>query len=226
MKKLIYLFFVVFMVPTIVLAKNYDIDSQKMHIDFNDDWTVFTRENLENNEYLDDFNVTYDYINRLFYDNDIFIDAIYQDRSLELFLRVKSVQDVDNISGYNDEKLNNLASALGKKVKASKYYVFKNDYNYIVTEYKDSDYNILSYYTIVEGKGYTFTVQTKSNITESNKKQLKDIISTVKFDVKVIKNEKINYKLIAEILVLAVVILIIILKIMKRNNQKKGLQEL
>ena len=226
MKKLIYLFFVVFMVPTIVLAKNYDIDSQKMHIDFNDDWTVFTRENLENNEYLDDFNVTYDYINRLFYDNDIFIDAIYQDRSLELFLRVKSVQDVDNISGYNDEKLNNLASALGKKVKASKYYVFKNDYNYIVTEYKDSDYNILSYYTIVEGKGYTFTVQTKSDITESNKKQLKDIISTVKFDVKVIKNEKINYKLIAEILVLAVVILIIVLKIMKRNNQKKGLQEL
>ena len=226
MKKLIYLFFVVFMVPTIVLAKNYDIDSQKMHIDFNDDWTVFTRENLENNEYLDDFNVTYDYINRLFYDNDIFIDAIYQDRSLELFLRVKSVQDIDNIAGYNDEKLNNLASALGKKVKASKYYVFKNDYNYIVTEYKDSDYNILSYYTIVEGKGYTFTVQTKSDITESNKKQLKDIISTVKFDVKVIKNEKINYKLIAEILVLAVVILIIVLKIMKRNNQKKGLQEL
>ena len=226
MKKLIYMFFVVFMVPTIVLAKNYDIDSQKMHIDFNDDWTVFTRENLENNEYLDDFNVTYDYINRLFYDNDIFIDAIYQDRSLELFLRVKSVQDIDNIAGYNDEKLNNLASALGKKVKASKYYVFKNDYNYIVTEYKDSDYNILSYYTIVEGKGYTFTVQTKSDITESNKKQLKDIISTVKFDVKVIKNEKINYKLIAEILVLAVVILIIVLKIMKRNNQKKGLQEL
>ena len=226
MKKLLYIIFVVFMVPTIVLAKNYDITSQKLHIDFNDDWTVFTRENLENNPYLDDFNVTYDYINKLFYDNDIFIDAIYQDRALELFLRVKSVQDVDNISNYNDEKLNNLASALGKKVKASKYYVFKNDYNYIVTEYKDAGYNILSYYTIVEGKGYTFSVQTKNEITESNKKQMSDIISTAKFDIEVKKQNKINYKILAEILLLVVVILIIVLKLMKRNQQKKGLQEL
>ena len=139
MKKSLYILFVVFMVPTVVFAQNYDITSQKLHIDLNEDWTVFTRENLENNEYLDDFNVTYDYLNKLFYDNDIFMDAIYQDRSLELFLRVKSVQDIDNISNYNDEKLNNLASALGKKVKASKQYVFKNDYNYIVTEYRSKE---------------------------------------------------------------------------------------
>ena len=226
MKKLLYILFVVFMVPTVVFAQNYDITSQKLHIDLNEDWTVFTRENLENNEYLDDFNVTYDYLNKLFYDNDIFIDAIYQDRSLELFLRVKSVQDIDNISNYNDEKLNNLASALAKKVKASKYDIFKNDYNYIVTEYKDTGYNILSYYTIVNGKGYTFSVQTKNDITDTNRKQLDDIISSVKFDVKVTKKEKINYKIIAEVVLLVVVILIIILKIMKRNNQKKGLQEL
>lgn len=226
MRKILYTLLVIFIFPTIVFAKNYDITSQKLHIDFNDDWTVFTRENLENNPYLDDFNLTYDYLNKLFYDNDIFIDAIYQDKSIEMFLRVKSVQDINNISNYNDEKLDNLASTLAKKVKASKYYVLKNDYNFIVTEYKDADYNILSYYTIVNSKGYTFSVQSKNEITDTNKEHINNIISSIKYDVKLTKTEKINYKLIVEIFILVIVILIIVLKIIKRNNQKNGLQEL
>ena len=226
MKRIILLITIISLFPIIVIAKTYDMPDEKMHITFNDDWTVFTRENLENNTQLDDFNLTYDYMKRVFFNNDIYIDGIYQDKTLELFLRIKNVKDIDNIANYNDEKLENIANTLGEKANADKSYVFKNKYNYIVTEYKDGNYNILSYYTIINSKGYTYTIQTTNSITDKEKKIMKEIIETITYDVTIKKEKELNVRVLAEIFIIIVIVLIILLNIFKRISKRNGLKEL
>ena len=63
------------------------------------------------------------------------------------------------------------------------YKIYGNKYKYIEFEYTDLGYNIYQFYTIINGKGYNFTVQKVNPINEEDKTLIKGMIDTVSFKI-------------------------------------------
>lgn len=187
MKKIVIVFLLLIMlIPFGVKAKTYELDNLDMEITFSDDWYVFTRDNLENNSDLDYLGVSKEYMETVFENAEAYIDAAPKDFSVEFFLRIRNAEDVNNLSNYSDEDVEELAKEVAKLVETKEYTTYKNDYKYVITRYPDvldgQTYNIISYYTIVNGKGYTFTLQKIGELTEEEETIMKNIIDTVSYD--------------------------------------------
>lgn len=182
MKKIL-LFLCLFILPVIVNAKGYELDDINVRLEIGDDYYVFTRNNLEGNKELESLNVTKEYLGNLFLDNHIYMDILKKDLSSEMFLAMKDVKEINNLSNYEGKFIDKLGKELAKNVKASGFKVYNNQYKYILLEYPDKGYNIINYYTVINQKGYTFIFQKQGDISSSEKEEFKKVVDSATFKI-------------------------------------------
>lgn len=187
MKKVLCLLIsLVLFIPVNIYGKNVDLREINLTIDFNDDWYVFTRYNLDNNKDLETLGVTKDYMENFFNENEAYIDASPKELGTDFILRIKSVEDMNNLSNYPDDVVKEVAKEISKLVSSEDYKVYNNGKTkYAVVKYYDeaSKYNILTYYTVVNAQGYTFQIQKQSDITQTDETNMKTIMDSAIFNV-------------------------------------------
>lgn len=187
MKKVLCLLIsLVLFIPVNIYGKNVDLSEINLTIDFNDDWYVFTRYNLDNNKDLETLGVTKDYMENFFNENEAYIDASPKELGTDFILRIKSVEDMNNLSNYPDDVVKEVAKEISKLVSSEDYKVYNSGKNkYAVVKYYDeaSKYNILTYYTVVNAQGYTFQIQKQSDITQTDETNMKTIMDSATFNV-------------------------------------------
>lgn len=206
--------------PISVFSASYEIKDQNVTIELDDNWVVFTRDNISGNEKLAEMNISEEYMKNLLESNDAYMDAIYQEKALELFLRIKD-SDVDSIANYNEKQLNAIKDNFVKEAKASEGSVINNDYNYIYTKYLSGDYRILSYYTVVNRKGYTFTIQKLSDLNEEDKKIGDQIIGNIKFKVNEESKKTNSGKLKDSVIIIGAIVIVVGFLVFVANKSKK-----
>lgn len=187
MKKVLCLLIsLVLFIPVNIYGKNVDLSEINLTIDFNDDWYVFTRYNLDGNKDLETLGVTKDYMENFFNENEAYIDASPKELGTDFILRIKPVEDMNNLSNYPDDVVKEVAKEISKLVSSEDYKVYNNGKNkYAVVKYYDeaSKYNILTYYTVVNTQGYTFQIQKQSDITQTDETNMKTIMDSATFNV-------------------------------------------
>lgn len=173
------------LLPLTVFAQSYDIKEVNTHITFPDDWYVFTKENIKDNQVLKEINITEDYMNDFFKSNSAYIDAMPQNFTLEFVLRTKEVDKMNNLSNYTDEEVKEVATEFGKIVNSNNNDIYKTKYKYVESYYYDSTNKmyLASYYTVVNRLGYTFSVQKSEDFTNEEKLQIKEIINSISYDI-------------------------------------------
>lgn len=172
--------------PFNCLAQSYALLEKDITIDVPDDWYVFTRDNIKNNAELESLQIQYEYMKNMFESNYAYMDAfvIYDDgSSLEMFVRIKENNAIMNLSNYADEEVMELSGELAKNGGYSNYDVYVEDYKFAVSKYAQQDVNLIEYYTIVNGYGYTITFQKSNDYTGEEEKLIESIIDTIEFDV-------------------------------------------
>lgn len=175
--------------PLTAYASSFEVDETDLSIEIDDTyWYVFTRDNLRNNTELDDLGLTYDYMRDLMEENEAYINAILfysdSDKTLELFVRKRSVDGIENLSDYSDSEVLKLAEKLADKQGASDYSVYGEEYKFTRLEYYQSGYYIVEFTTVVNGDDYAFTFQTEEPFVSSEYSEINSIIDSIKFDVK------------------------------------------
>lgn len=178
-------------VPMLANAEEYKVDSD-MSIDLdNESWYVFTRDNIKDNEELDELGLTYDYMDNLFNTNSLYLDASIFDTEeesfIELLVRKKEIADVKNFSSYSNDEVLKFAKELSKRTGSTDYTVYEvNGYKFAYSKYLDKNvgYYVLEYCTMVNGFNYTITVQKPTEFTEEEETYIKSVIDTVKYNVK------------------------------------------
>lgn len=194
MKKIGYVFllFMVMMLPVLAKAEMYVVPETDVSITIDESqWYVFTRGNIKDNKELADLGISYDYMNNLFTSNNIYLDAALFDETddknnLELFIRVLPLTDeVGNLHTYSEKQIKVFGDGLlnSGKFNMTSYKIYGNKYKYIEFEYTDLGYNVYQFYTIINGKGYNFTIQKTKEFTEEDKTLVKSIIDTVTFKI-------------------------------------------
>ena len=172
--------------PLNCLAQSYTLFETDITIDVPDSWYVFTRDNIKDNAELESLQIQYEYMKNMFESNYAYMDAfvIYDDgSSLEMFVRVKENNAIMNLSNYSDEEVMELSGELADNGGYSNYDVYVEDYKFAVSKYAQQDVNLIEYYTIVNGYGYTITFQKLNNYTSEEEKLIESIIDTIEFDV-------------------------------------------
>ncbi len=183
MKKI--LFICLLFLPLIVFAKSYTI--KDMTVSFDRDWTVFTRDNIYNNKELTEMGLTSEYMEKLFKDNDIYIDAVIYNKetpteTIEYLFGIKPTDLERNLHKYTEKDLKELEEELIKEYKVSKHGIYNTGkYKYIYMIYKDNGLNVVDYYTVINGYGYTIKLQKVGDFTQEELNNLKKQVNTISY---------------------------------------------
>ena len=185
MKKIIMLLLIIF-TPVIILAKEYESSEINLKISVKDNLIVLTRDNLINNPDLAKLNITKEYMDNIMNANNIYLDIIKKDLSYEVLVVSPNTKlQFNNLMNATDEMLNDLKNELVKKTGSQISNVYKGKHNYIVVDYYDSKTNlyILTYYTVVNARSYNFQLQKKNEITDTDKKELLELVDSTEIKI-------------------------------------------
>lgn len=173
--------------PATVYARNYDVAETDLSFDMDDTyWYVFTRGNLENNSELAELGVSYDAMYSSMEENTAFVDAVlYYDTgdSIELFVRKTKVDQMVNLSNYDDDDVLEVAKAFAEKVGSSNYSIYQTQYKFVKLDYTDSGLSLCEYATVVNGENYTFTFQASKPFVGEEYDEIEAIMESVHFDI-------------------------------------------
>ena len=187
MKKLLFILICVFALITVAKATSYKIAETDVTVDLDSDWLVFTRDNIKDNADLKKYNITEEYMQGVFKNNNAYLDAVkFVDDSskvIEMFIRLTDNNKAINLSNYSDKEVKELAEEFGKEYNVENASVYKNNYKWVVLEHMDNGKYLEEYITIVNGKNYNLSFQNYREYTEEEKTYLKGIIDKAVFDV-------------------------------------------
>ena len=185
MKKIV--FICLLFLPLLVFAKSYTI--KDMTVSFDSEWTVFTRDNIENNKELANVGLTTEYIEDLFKKNDIYIDAVIINKqeptnTIEMLYAIKPTELNRNLHKYSEKELKELEEEMIKDFKVSDHGIYNTGkYKYVYMVYKDNGLNVCDYYTVINGYGYTIKLQKVNKFTDEELKDFKKQINSLYYKV-------------------------------------------
>ena len=110
-KRIIILLIMFVILPYGVDAQTLNLNEKDLKMDISDEFTVFTRDNYVGNPNLNKFGLTEEFMKKVFENDEVYIDAI-NDKELEflLFIEEDPYLDINNLSNYEDEYLEDLIS--------------------------------------------------------------------------------------------------------------------
>ena len=188
MKKYITLLLLVLLIPIKSFAATYTMTGTDVTMDFNEDWIVLTRDNYNDEELLSSLNLTYDYMNSVFMDNDAYMDAFkYWDSSkssyVEMFIIMTPDALLNNLNTMEDQDIIDQLKTVPEYASANTLEIYKNDNSkFAYTEYNSSGLYLCNFFTIINGKTYVFKFQSSVELDDAKKAVIKDVMSTAKFD--------------------------------------------
>ncbi len=187
MKKLV-LFICLLVMPVLVMAKEYIV--QDLTIDIGSSWEVYTRDNVIGNQLLEERGLDGRDVLRNMQNTMMYVDMlrIEGNEMVEGFVFIKEVGDeVMNLHKYDDKQVLEVGEKAYGEYDPSKIKIYEtNGYKYVYVEYIASQngttYGIIDYYTVINGRGYTFKFQSAQSLT-NYMDGIQKMIDSVKFKV-------------------------------------------
>lgn len=110
MKKVL-LFVLLMLVPIVGDATTFELKNIDMNITIDEsEWYVFTPDNILDNPELEDLGLTYEYMYESFQNNQAYLDAVLffydSEDYIELFVRRVALEDIRNLTNYDDAFIN------------------------------------------------------------------------------------------------------------------------
>ena len=183
MNKKILLLAILFFIPILKTnAQTLELSDINIKLDLDDNFITFTRNNLSDNPNLSKFQLTEQNMKSKFIDNDIYVDAIL-DNKLEFILQVTEadLENINNLSYCDKNELKEILNDYKDVTTIKSASIYENKYKFISTNQFSNNYHVLSSYTIVNGNSYKFWIQSREEISQDEKKYLSNAINSVIF---------------------------------------------
>ena len=221
-----------FVMVTNVSAKSYELEDINMSIDLDEWWFTFTRYNLENNDELDALNITKDYMEEYFENNDAFLDAIYytsDNEYIELTIHKYEMKDNDEFEKF--KKIENLKNAkesdigwlgimLSEEPTIRDTIIYETENCLYLKNYYSLEENYqLSYITIANNQYFIINFTSNTNFDDSAEMITDDVVDNI-----FIENNN-NQNLLYILFIVGAVLIIVIFAIYnfnKKRNKKRN----
>ncbi len=199
MKKLLISLLCLFIfMPIFVFAKEIKVDETDLTIDLDENvWYVFTRNNIKDYEYLSSFDLTYDYMNNVFMENNAYLDAYTfwdndNNNGVELFVIKVPNSVIINLNLYDEKEVMSIFDDLAKEKNIKDYNIYRNDNSVFGhLSYLDSNLYLEEYVTVINGDTYSIKFQSSVPFDSSKIEFIENIMNSVSFDYKIREDEKV-----------------------------------
>lgn len=179
------------LLPIAAWAETYDLGDTDMTIEVDDSrWYVFTRDNLENNPELAEFEISESEVYDSLCSLDAYLDAVllYTDGNYkELFVLKTSLPEDSpvNMSNYSNEELEKVAESVANEHGADDYSIYENDYKFLRFDYfeEETDCYIYAFVTVVNRDVYTLNFQSSTPFSDAQYEEFDRIVDSIHFDV-------------------------------------------
>lgn len=230
MKKII-LFIILLLTPILVSAKEYTVFDLTSEIPSS--WEIYTRDNVIGNEVLKQRGIDGKKVLENMENSFMYIDMFRVEGAavVEGFLFVKEVGDsVMNLNKFEDDDVLDVGRKAYGQYNPDVMEVYKhNDYKYVYVKYLSSlngaTYEVIDYYTVINGRGYTYQFQCVKSL-EVFEAAIHKVIDNTTFKIEEEYQKSPYVKplmqriIIPLIMVIAVVFAMIITFIITRKNNK------
>ena len=230
MKKII-LFIILLLTPILVSAKEYTVFDLTSEIPSS--WEIYTRDNVIGNEVLKQRGIDGKKVLENMEKSSMYIDMFRVEGAavVEGFLFVKEVGDtVMNLNKFEDDDVLDVGRKAYGQYNPDVMEVYKhNDYKYVYVKYLSSlngaTYEVIDYYTVINGRGYTYQFQCPKSL-EVFETAIHKVIDNTKFKIEEEYQKSPYVKplmqriVIPLIMVIAVIFAMIITFIITRKNNK------
>jgi len=188
MKRLV-LFICLLFVPLLVNAQEYQIND--LTVDIASSWEVYTRDNVVGNEKLAERGLDGRDVLKNMESNYMYMDMlrIEGNNVVEGFVFIKDVASdgIMNLHKYSDKEVLEVGKKAYNQYDPNTLKVYTaNGYKFVYVEYLGSlngaSMGIIDYYTVINGKGYTFKFQSTQSLVDY-KESFKKIIDSTHFKV-------------------------------------------
>ena len=187
MKKLLFFFVGLFLVPFLVSAKTYTQD--KLSVDMNSDWEVIMTDEISpDHPLIKEYGIDADTLKRNLESQYVCMDALNFDSNrmpaLELFLTIRDVSGINgSFNTMSDSEIQEYADELKASSGALSYeIVVKSGIRWIYLEYVDTSMGVYldQYLTVVDGTVYTYRVQKSSQFNSADKAKVETVINSTR----------------------------------------------
>lgn len=194
MKNKFLIILILLFVPFLVNAETILISNTDVYLDFDNNWHVFTRDNIKDNKELQELDITYEDMYDFFTNNNAYLDAYvftYDNNFIELFIRKVANNSITNLSLYDEKDVNSFVEEIAIEQNANDYRLSViNNYKFAELRYNSNGYYLREYVTVINNETYGFTFQKETSITEEENLIIDSLMDTINFNVKTRKEEE------------------------------------
>lgn len=178
-------------IPFGVYAEEYNF--RGLTVSFNDEWDVFTKENISGNAKLKEYGTTEEFMLDMFEKQNVYCEAILEDLddqkdTLDGYIQIFSLGSQKiNYNDLDDEEIIKSGKSLSEgttvdnidavTIGNNKYATFEYETN-IESNGVTGTFNVLQYYTIQDGVLYSFKFQKYNPISYEDKAYVKEVLET------------------------------------------------
>lgn len=179
----------ILMCPTMVEAQRFYLEDTDLSVWINEEeWYVFTRNNLFDNPELSEVGHTSYYLHNFMNNNNVYLNGVIREytdsgKYLELLIKKKEYGKIKNLSNFTDNEVKGLAEGYAEELDAKTYDIYKTNYKYVYLNYINDDYYVVEYYTIINGDFYTITALKLTQFLSSELVEIENIVSSIEFEV-------------------------------------------
>ena len=188
MKKLFLI--LLLLIPMSVHAKTYELEEFDLSINFNDDWHIFTRDNIVGNKELKTLEINEQDMNDFFNDYNAYLNAI--NKYYDEFYIIINDTDFNNMSNLNDGQLEDIGNGLMKEIGSEIYEIIRSGgITYIRINFYNEETSAyyIEYFTTVNAKSYSIIFRSNnSSPSDDLVIEVNDIVKSI--DIKVDENLK------------------------------------
>lgn len=226
-KVLLLLLFMFVMFPVTVFGSIFDIPKTNITIDIDEDtWTVFTIEDVENEEIMESYGMDYNQMKNFFETNNVYLDAYANldgENITELIIgKDKNENNINNLFELDDTAISDFAESFAADNNIENYDIYTSDDNvYIYYTFFQNEHYGAQYYTIVNGDNYYINFHSETDLNEELISSFDSVIDGITFNYKqseTVKPSK-NSKAVRNIVFGSFGFIILLIMLAKRSNE-------
>lgn len=179
--------------PCVSFAGSYGVNDKEMTIYFDDEtWTVFTRDNIKDNQKLEQLGVSYQNMKSSMENSSAYIVAFQgsEEKRLEVLVRAIKNKYINNMSTLKDDERKALLKGIDETYEDSmddyqSQLCRFGDYQYVkmTGTYEKGDYETIEYFTIINGNNYLISAQKAGVFTKEERNELENMVQGITFQV-------------------------------------------
>lgn len=191
MKRFIFIILTItFLYPLTVYGSTFDIPETDITINIDEEvWDIFTKEDVQNEELMNDYGLDHNYMTDFFNSNHLYLDGNAnldgENTTGLLIMKTKNENKIVDLNQLEEKELSDAVKKFVENKGIQNYDIYTNENStYIFYTFCDEEICGAEYYTVVNGDDYYIAFHSPVDLSDELIKKFDSVVDGITFNYK------------------------------------------